>query len=147
MFLISARNCRPDFEMMVEGIFSTREKAENFLDEIKQWKMENGIYNDDHFIWETPVDPEIPEESYYNVKAPYGSTEIIVTPMSFSSDMWLIDQGIELNKVIKGLGWWIMSSKATKARNEHDAKIKADKLFKEHLTKPGVDLLLSEKRR
>jgi hypothetical protein len=139
MFLLISRNYKPDFEMLVEGIFSTREKAIDFLDKIKQWKMENGIYNDDHFIWETPVDPEIPEESYYNVKQPFGSQEIIVTPMSFFSNMWLINQGTELNKVIEGLGWWIMSS-LVKAHSEHDAKIKADKLFKEHLVIKGKTL-------
>jgi hypothetical protein len=47
--------------------------------------MKNGIYNGDYFIGETPVNPELREESYCDVKMPYGNRDVMATPMSFNT--------------------------------------------------------------
>ena len=135
--MVISKTSKPDFEMIVEGVFSTREKANNFWEEIQQWKMENGIYTDGHFIWETSVDPEIPEQSYYDVKMPYANQDIIITPLSFNSDMWLINQDVKPDEVITGTGWWILSS-LVKASTRERARIKGDELFREYLKRNEI---------
>lgn len=100
MFLLISRNYKPDFEMMVEGVFSTRPQAAAFKEQCEEWKQESGIYNDEYYIIEMPLDPEPSQDQhYYQVEfyAPGGAFNVF--PMSYNSSHWIQRPKIELNKV------------------------------------------------
>jgi hypothetical protein len=98
MYLLVSRNYKPDFEMMLEGVFTDREKAEIYKIHCEIWKQDAGIYNDEYYIIEMPIDPEpSPEEHYYNVEM-YVGADFYTHAISYGSTHWL--QGdTYLNKV------------------------------------------------
>ena len=130
MFLLITRNYKPDFEMMVEGIFSTREQAREFEQELQSWNYDNGIYAQEYYTIEMPVDPSPTQNEHIYCTTSRGIDNFVTEPVSYYSDQWLQDEN-KLDEVIK----FCNDDRRvyTRTRNANDAAMKGSLLIKQQM--------------